>query len=80
MQFLYFISVGAISGWLAGMLMKGGGYGLLGNIGIGIVGGIVGGWLLGTLGMTLGEGVLGYILTSVIGAAVVLFVAGLLKK
>ena len=80
MEFLYFIIVGAISGWLAGQVMKGGGYGLLWNILLGIIGGVVGGWLLGMIGLTMGGGTVGYIITSVIGAVVVLFVAGLLKK
>ena len=45
MHFLWFIIIGAVAGWLAGTLMKGGGFGLLGDIVVGILGGIIGGWL-----------------------------------
>ncbi len=77
---IYAILVGAVAGWLAGNLMKGGGFGLLWNIIIGIIGGFVGNWLLGTLGVSLGSGVISDILTGGIGAAVVLFIASLLKR
>ncbi|MCA9320738.1 MAG: GlsB/YeaQ/YmgE family stress response membrane protein [Planctomycetes bacterium] len=80
MDILYFLLIGAVSGWLAGLLMKGGGFGLLGNIIVGIVGAFVGGWLLAKLGVSVGGGTGGLIITSVIGAAVFLFVVGLLKK
>lgn len=80
MEFLYFIIVGGIAGWLAGQIMKGGGYGIVMNIILGIIGGVVGGWLLGTAGVSLGGGLLGSILTAAIGAMVVIFIAGLLKR
>ena len=80
MGFLYFIIIGAVAGWLAGNLMKGGGFGLLMNIILGIIGGIVGGWLFGILGLEMGGGVIGSLITSVVGAAMVLFIAGLFKK
>lgn len=80
MGFLYFIIVGAIAGWLAGKIMKGGGFGLLVNIILGIIGGAVGGWLFGVLGMSTGDGLIGSIITSVVGAVAVLFIAGLFKK
>lgn len=72
--------VGAIAGWLAGNLFKGGGFGLIGNIIVGIVGGFIGFWLMGQLGVSLGNGVISTILTSVIGAGVLLFIASLFKK
>lgn len=80
MEFLYFIIVGAIAGWLAGQIMKGGSFGLITNIILGVIGAIVGGWLLGVAGVSVGGGLLGSILTSAIGAMVVLFVAGLFRK
>ncbi len=79
MNFLFFIIIGAIAGWLAGLIMKGGGFGFLINALLGIVGGIVGGWLSGVLNLSIG-GELGPFITSVIGAIVVLFIAGLFKK
>lgn len=80
MDLLYVLIIGAISGWLAGQLFRGYGFGLLGNMVIGIVGSFVGFWLLGKLGVSLGTGVVSTILTSAIGAIVLLFIAGLFRK
>ncbi len=80
MEFLWFIIIGAIAGWLAGQLFKGSGYGLLGNIIIGILGGLVGGWLAGKLGIRIGSGLLGSLLTATGGAIVLLFIASFFKK
>ncbi|NLP57032.1 GlsB/YeaQ/YmgE family stress response membrane protein [Lutibacter sp. B1] len=77
---LYSIVIGGIAGWLAGKIMKGGGYGILMNIVLGIIGGLVGGWLFGTLGIYIVEGTIGDLIEGVIGAIVILFIAGLLKK
>ena len=80
MGILYAILIGAAAGWLAGKIMKGGGFGALINIILGIVGGAVGNWLFGTLGIQIGSGIVGGLVTGVIGAIVILFVAGLFKK
>jgi uncharacterized membrane protein YeaQ/YmgE (transglycosylase-associated protein family) len=79
MSFLYFLLIGAISGWLAGQIWKGAGFGLLGNIIVGIVGGIIGGWIAGNLGIG-GGGLLWQILVAVGGAWVLLFLISLIKK
>jgi len=76
---LIFLIIGAIAGWLAGLIMRGGGFGLLGNIVVGIVGAFIGGYLLPMLGVHL-AGVLGAIVTAVIGAVVLLFIVGLIKR
>jgi uncharacterized membrane protein YeaQ/YmgE (transglycosylase-associated protein family) len=80
MTWLYVIIIGAVAGWLAGQLMKGSGYGLIGNIIIGIIGSLAGSFLLGKLGVSIASGTLGDIITGVIGAVVILFIAGLFKK
>jgi len=80
MNFLYFIILGAIAGWLAGNIMKGGGFGLLVNIILGIIGGLVGGWVFGLLGISTGGGLIGSLITAVVGSVLVLFVASLFKK
>lgn len=80
MGFLYFIIIGALAGWLAGKIMKGGGFGLLINIVLGIIGGVVGGWVFGLLGISTGDGMLGSLITSLAGAVMVLYVARLIKK
>ncbi|MBS1222023.1 MAG: GlsB/YeaQ/YmgE family stress response rane protein, partial [Proteobacteria bacterium] len=61
------------------LIMKGGGFGLLGNIIVGIIGAVVGGFLFGLLGLAAG-GLIGSIVTAVVGAVVLLFLIGLLKK
>lgn len=80
MSLLWVLIVGAIAGWLAGQIMKGRGFGILGNIVVGIVGAFVGNWLLTTLGVSLGGGILGAILSALLGAIVLLFLIGLIKK
>jgi uncharacterized membrane protein YeaQ/YmgE (transglycosylase-associated protein family) len=77
---LIFLLVGAIAGWLAGTVVKGGGYGLLGDIVVGIVGGLIAGWLFPTLGFGLGGGIVGAIITSAIGAIVLLLIIRLIKR
>lgn len=77
---IYAIIIGAIAGWLAGKIMKGGGFGALINILLGVAGAFVGNWLFGVVGISLGDGIIGDLITGVIGAAVVLFVIGLFKK
>lgn len=79
MGFIAWIVVGAIAGWLAGVLVKGGGYGLIADIVLGIVGAFIGGWLIGALGIHLG-GFIGSIVTAVIGAVVLLFLVRLIKR
>ena len=71
--------VGGLAGWLAGLLIKGGGYGLLGNIVIGIVGAMIGGNLFHALGISAG-GLVGALLTATAGAVVLLFVVRLIKR
>ncbi|MDF0714723.1 GlsB/YeaQ/YmgE family stress response membrane protein [Muricauda sp. 334s03] len=80
MGILYALLIGALAGWLAGKIMKGGGFGALINIILGIVGGAVGNWLFSTLGIHVGSGIVGDLITGVIGAVVILFIAGLFKK
>ncbi|AWV96680.1 GlsB/YeaQ/YmgE family stress response membrane protein [Arcticibacterium luteifluviistationis] len=79
MEFIWFLLIGAVSGWLAGQVWKGAGFGLIGNIVVGILGSIVGGWLAGNLGIG-GEGLLGRILISAGGAWLLLFIISLVKK
>ena len=68
-----FLAIGAVAGWLAGMLMKGGGFGLLGNIVVGIIGAVVGGFVFGLLGIAAG-GLVGSIITATAGAVLLVYV------
>jgi uncharacterized membrane protein YeaQ/YmgE (transglycosylase-associated protein family) len=74
---LVFLAIGAVAGWLSGQIMKGGGFGLLGNIIIGIVGSFVGGFLFGRF---ISGGLIGTIVTATLGAVVLLAVVKILKK
>jgi len=76
---LVFLAIGGIAGWLAGLLLKGGGYGLLVNIVIGIIGSVVGGFAFGLLGLSA-SGLLGSIITATVGAVLLLLIVGLLKR
>ncbi len=72
--------VGAVAGWLAGVIMKGFGFGLIGNIVVGIVGAAIASWLFPYLGVSLGGGIVGAIIAATIGAIILLFIIGLVKR
>lgn len=76
---LIFLAIGAVAGWLAGVILKGGGFGLLVNIVVGILGAIVGGFAFGLLGISAG-GIIGSIITATVGAVLLLLIVGLIKK
>jgi uncharacterized membrane protein YeaQ/YmgE (transglycosylase-associated protein family) len=76
---IWWIIVGLIAGWAAGKIMKGGGYGAVMDIVLGIVGAVVGGWLLGALGISAG-GLIGTIVVAIIGAMFLIWLSRLLKK
>ena len=79
MGFLAWIVVGLIAGWLAGQVMRGGGYGVLVDIILGLVGGVVGGWVFGLLGIWPGGGIIGSIVVAFVGAVILVGIARLLK-
>ena len=70
--------IGGLSGWLAGLIMKSG-YGIVGNIIVGMTGGFIGGWLLGLVNIGM-NGLIITIIGSVLGAVILLFVIGLFNK
>jgi uncharacterized membrane protein YeaQ/YmgE (transglycosylase-associated protein family) len=72
--------IGAVAGWLAGLIVQGMGFGLLGNIVVGIVGAFIAGWLFPALGISLGSGTLGAIIHATIGAVILLVIIGLVKR
>jgi len=76
---IIFLVIGAVAGWIAGMLMRGGGFGVLGNIVVGVIGALIGGFLFSLLGISAG-GLIGSLVTAVAGAAVLLLIVGVLKK
>ena len=80
MEFVWFIIVGLVAGWLAGVVMKGGGFGVIGDIVVGIVGALIGGWLFSTMGVSTGGGLLGAIIVALIGAIILIFLLRLIKR
>jgi len=80
MNIVWFILVGLIAGWLAGQLMKGGGFGVLGDIVVGIIGAVIGGLLFSSLGVSAGGGLLGAIIVATIGAVVLIFLLRLIRR
>jgi uncharacterized membrane protein YeaQ/YmgE (transglycosylase-associated protein family) len=79
MNILWFLIIGVAAGWLAGQLMKGGGYGLIGDLIIGVIGAFIGGRLFGAIGIRTG-GLVGSLITATIGAIILLFLVRLIKK
>ncbi len=79
MGIVMFLVVGGVAGWLAGLIMKGRGFGFLGNIVVGIIGGLLGGFLFGLFGLSSGS-LLGSLAMALVGAVVLLFIVGLIKK
>jgi len=73
------IVIGLIAGWAAGKIMKGGGYGVVMDIVLGIVGAVVGGWLLSFFGITAG-GLIGTIIVAIIGAVFLIWLSRMIKK
>lgn len=80
MSLILFLIIGAVAGWIAGKLLRGGGFGLLGNLVVGIVGAVIGGHLFSYLGVSAGGGLIGSLVTAVIGALVLLVLVGLIKR
>ncbi len=76
---LVILLVGVIAGWLAGILVRGGGFGLIGDAAIGVVGALIGSWLLPRAGIHIGSGFVGAIIVATIGAVILLLVVGLVR-
>jgi uncharacterized membrane protein YeaQ/YmgE (transglycosylase-associated protein family) len=80
MEIVWFILIGLVAGWLAGQIMKGGGFGVVGDIIVGIVGALIGGFLFSSMGVGAGGGLLGSIIVATIGAIVLIFCLRLIKR
>jgi uncharacterized membrane protein YeaQ/YmgE (transglycosylase-associated protein family) len=71
-MFVSWVVVGLLAGWLAGIVMKGGGYGLIGDLGLGLVGSVVGGSIFRALGVSAGVGLLPTVFVAFVGAVIVI--------
>lgn len=77
---LIFIVVGALAGWLGGLVVKGNGLGLIGDIIVGIIGSFIGGWLFSQFHIVHGTGFIGNLIGATVGAIVLLFVLSLVRR
>jgi uncharacterized membrane protein YeaQ/YmgE (transglycosylase-associated protein family) len=80
MDFVWFLLIGLVAGWLAGQLFKGGGFGLVGNMIVGVIGAVLGGWIFQKAGVSTGGGLMGALVTATVGALVLLFLLSLFNK
>ncbi|MDE6573801.1 MAG: GlsB/YeaQ/YmgE family stress response membrane protein [Muribaculaceae bacterium] len=79
MSFIWYIIIGLVSGFIAGKLMRGGGFGVFINLIVGIIGGVLGGWVFSLFGIHT-SGIIGSLITSVIGAIILLWLVGYLAQ
>lgn len=79
---LILVIIGALAGWFAGLIVRGFGFGLVGNIIVGIIGAFLGSWLLATLNVVFlpGSPLINTILTATLGAVVLLLIIRVLKR
>ncbi|HUL71194.1 MAG TPA: GlsB/YeaQ/YmgE family stress response membrane protein [Gemmatimonadales bacterium] len=75
----WFLIIGILAGWLAGKIMRGGGFGLLGDLVVGVIGAVVGGWIFGLLHIAA-WGLIGSLVTALVGAMAFLYVIRLIKR
>ncbi|HLJ73386.1 MAG TPA: GlsB/YeaQ/YmgE family stress response membrane protein [Thermoanaerobaculia bacterium] len=76
---IWFLLVGLIAGWLAGKVMRGGGYGIIGDMIVGVIGAFIGGWLFGLLGIGAG-GLIGAIITAFVGAVILIAILRAIRR
>jgi len=79
-QLIIFLIIGLAAGWLAGLIFKGGGLGILGNMIVGVIGASLGGWIFDQFDISIGGRWLGPIVTATVGALVLLFLISLIRK
>ena len=77
---LIWLFIGAVAGWLAGLAMRGDGFGLMGNIVVGIIGSFVGGWLFDYFNISTGGGIFGAIIGATVGAVAFLFIVRVVRR
>ncbi|NLC49719.1 MAG: GlsB/YeaQ/YmgE family stress response membrane protein [Bacteroidales bacterium] len=81
MGWLWFIIIGILAGFVAGRLMRGGGFGLVVNLIVGIIGAVLGGWVFGLLGISISAGgIIGSLVTATVGAIILLWIISLFQR
>lgn len=80
MDIVWFLLIGLIAGWLAGTLVKGGGFGVLGDIVVGILGALIGGFVFKALGLSADGSLLGSIIVATVGAILLIVILRVVKR
>ena len=76
---IWFLLIGLVAGWLAGKVMRGGGYGIVGDMIVGVIGAFIGGWLFGVLGIGIG-GLIGSLVTAFVGAVILIALLRMIRR
>jgi len=79
MSWVWFIIIGIVAGWLAGVIMRGGGFGLVGDLVVGVIGALIGGYVFGLLGLST-SGLLGSLITATVGAILLIALLRVIKR
>ncbi|MBU6506681.1 MAG: GlsB/YeaQ/YmgE family stress response membrane protein [Alphaproteobacteria bacterium] len=77
---LVLLLVGLVAGWLAGQIVRGGGFGLIGDLVVGVIGAFIGSWIFATLGIFIGMGLIGAIISATIGAVILVAIIRLVRR
>ena len=80
MSLLWFLFIGLVAGWLTGLIMRGGGYGLFGDLILGLIGAFLGRWLFGVLGIGAGYGFIGSVICATVGAILLVVLLRLVRR
>lgn len=80
MRLLLWLVIGALAGWFAGRIVKGSGFGLLGDIVVGVIGAFIGGWLFGALGIFIFSPIVGSLLSATVGAVILLLMIRAVRR
>jgi uncharacterized membrane protein YeaQ/YmgE (transglycosylase-associated protein family) len=80
MHIIIWLVIGGLAGWIAGLIVQGSGFGLVGNIVVGILGAVIAGWLFPYAGLHIGTGFVSAVINGVIGAVILLVVLGLIRR
>ncbi|HKR19194.1 MAG TPA: GlsB/YeaQ/YmgE family stress response membrane protein [Stellaceae bacterium] len=77
---LVLLLVGLVAGWLAGQIVRGRGFGLVGDLVVGVIGAFIGSWIFGALGIFIGLGLIGAVISATIGAVILVAIIRLVRR
>lgn len=77
---LVLLLVGLVAGWLAGQIVRGRGFGLIGDLVVGVIGAFIGNWIFASLGIFIGMGLIGAVISATIGAVILVAIIRLVRR